>query len=1051
MRYIEVGFKCKRLRENEMALPSRLKKILSKLFVHSDQAKWGQQDWGRYKTQNIERNLEKVIKGLLSYVKLPKSNSDEDLVRWGNSQKNNPIAIDFFSQSKNMDFIVEFLEKQTNIVLSPVALNKANLPKKVIQDIRSRFSLAREEIYKSVTSYFTNAEKYSDIPEGTEKGTEKGRIVKVPAGDSEVNKILKMTGQQFKLYLSQKVGGCSLEDIQKIKQRHISQKQKVLQTQKDKDLLELENAVKRFNNLPEILTSLLSIQSNKAMRIRMQNLLGGIIPKETLNVNETEILKELIRNRAIAKNAKNLLGKLSPTEDVYNAEHLRKAEDILKVMRDPLRTGNASAIYDIAKNRISPKERSRLIKSLKKLNIYAGYALDMAIKVGYIPRMKKVQDGFIESENKKILAEFVGDEKMLKAALASSTVMRKYERLGFKPDKFFKSGYGLGVVRSWKNEIVGLLNDSEKSLLNTFMAKDKKRQGLSPKSSHEERFAQKKAIHKSMIAHLESVRGTLEADIEKRFGEGLRERMGDKAFNTLISATISDYYDSAFKSYIQGYLYKKEELSSQRKRTNYDMRTVNLRNISTFSKTAYRLGVVTIHDLHNGIIQELRDAKNSGRTKGPRSSLIEWAFEIQKYTGVKLERNMEVIREITDFLNDNSEELGIYSNRIDEETKHLGDRQDHDHKIDNQKLSDSRARVKKIETDMDRKKDREEKKMLYNIMQQVKSGSPRIQSILRIMEPGQRKKTLIENPVLREIFRQINNINKSRGLDSTKRAVWVFEHPSAGKGGQKDLFWTRDKKGNKILPPTEDENLKGSKNSQGFGKWVKTKDASSLAAENDWMQKFFMREFRHEGNRRIKGSGEYKKAMKIAKQTMYSERYNELQGLFTRQDGKFELPRNSGLNQHLQQEAIKNVQFKENRSLNEERLDNMSDQISRGFGIARVSAGWKAEGRNTAYIEQMALGGASLATMVERAQTIEQMDEVRQYISDIIPMRHLKGVEALNGNPEYTVKNESENEPPERVKGLGAFMDFHETRINAETQTREAAARLNEKEGLNKL
>lgn len=1019
-----------------MALNSRLKTVVDKLLRSNATEK------NPYKHSDISAGRDKVLAELKSVIGSPANKSKDSVIRWGERQS--PGLLESLHNEKGIEDLKAYIEAKA------VELFQTEYWKTVKEDtkvFRLEIQAARLQIYSALDSYAAQARNYFDMSIGQAATNITSKNITTTAiGPSLIG---SMSGIELGNYIS-KALGLTAEKIANIARKYSTGQPKISRATRDADQKIISSFFAKFESLPDEIKNYLMVSNSKKVK-EILLLGGGKSKNDRLDQREQDVLSVIIKNRNILKDAKSFVKTREPKNEISKPSDYRSARDILQIIGPLLRKGDSKNVVDFVVNKIAKGDRKSLLREVKKLNVYAGYALDMAIKVGYIPRMKKIQDGFVNSENKKILAEFVGDEGMLKKALAEPSVMRKYERLGFKPDKFFKSGYGLGIVRSWKNEIVGLLNDSEKSLLNTFLEKDKKRQGLPPKSSHEERFKQKKAIHKSMIAHLESVRKTLEANIENRFGKGLRERMGDKAFTTLISATISDYYDSAFKSYIQGYLYKKEELNNQRKRTNYDMRTVNLRNISTFSKTAYRLGVVTIHDLHNGIIQELKDAKNSGRTKGPRSSLIEWAFEIQNYTGVKLERNMEVIREITEFLNEHSEELGIYSNRIDEETKHLGDRQDHDHKIANQKLTDSRTRIKKIETDMDRKKDREEKKMLYNIMQLVKSGSPRIQSILRIMEPGQRKKTLIENPVLREIFRQINNINKTRGLDSTKRAVWVFEHPSAGKGGQKDLFWTRDKKGNKILPPTEDEKLKGSKDSQGFGKWVKTKDAYSLAAENDWMQKFFMREFRHEGNRRIKGSEEYKKAMRIAKQTMYSERYNELQGLFTRQDGKFELPRNSGLNQHLQQEAMKNIQFKENRSMNEERLDNMSEQISRGFGIARVSAGWKAEGRNTAYIEQMALGGASLATMVERAQTIEQMDEVRQYISDIIPMRHLKGVEALNGNPEYTVKNESENEPTEKVKGLGAFMEFHETRINTETQTREAAARLNEKEGLNKL
>lgn len=1017
MRYIEVGFKCKRSREIKMALPSRLKKILSELFVHADQAKWGQQDWGRYKTQNIERNLEKVIKGLLSYVKLPKSNSDEDLVRWGNSQKNNPIAIDFFSQSKNMDLIVEYLEKQTNIVLSPVALNKANLPQKVIQDIRSRFSLARGEIYKSVTSYFTNAEKYSDIPEGTETG----RRVKVPAGDSEVNKILKMTGQQFKLYLSQKIGGCSLEDIQKIKQRHISQKQKVSQSQKDEDLLELGSAVKRFNNLPEILTSLLSLQSNKAMRIRLQKLTGKK-PKETLNVNETEILKELIKNRAVAKNAKNLLGKLSPTESVYNAEHLRKAEDILEAMRPALKKGDASAILDIAKNKISPKEKKSLIRSLKKLNIYAGFALESAINVGAITNMKKVQEGFKELENKEKLADFVNDEALLKKALDEPALMTQYKKIGFNPQKFYASNRGRRILRLWKIKIIGLLNDSESSLLKQFYQNDKAQRETKFDSS-KDRAKLRKEIAARMVTHLDRIRKDLTDDIKTRYGKSLEKELGSEVFKTLIANTISDYYTSAYKSYIQGYMYHKE--TNQK---SFDIMSSNLQNISTFSKTAIRLKIKTVGDLQNAIESELASNKRRGRVDRSRGSVIEWAFQIQDFTGVMRDRNLLIYEEVVGILNSNEKELAIWSSRVDEQVRDLSDQEDHKQKTDKQTLIDSRTGHRKPDPDLAIRKKNEEKRMLSSIMAQMKSGSPRIRSILNIMEPGQRKKTLIENPLLREVFRYINNLNRNSGLLEGKKAIEIFENPAKK---DLDVILGRDKHKKKL----------DAKDSKEFEK--KYKKANPLEEENAAVRKLFMKEFKDEGWRRIRKTEEYKKAKRMATKTMYSERYNELQGLFTRQDDKFDLTRNSALNQHIAMETEKGIRFQEGSVMANEQT--MAGHIAQGLLYHKISAGWKTEGANMEYIERMSLGGASLPTMVEKAQTADEMDQIRNYISGIIPLGNLRSIEKMNGDPEYATTINAAGVTTNRVFGLNAFIDYHQTRIN------ESAARLNEKEGLNKL
>ena len=1000
-----------------MALPSRLKKILSELFVHADQAKWGQQDWGRYKTQNIERNLEKVIKGLLSYVKLPKSNSDEDLVRWGNSQKNNPLAIDFFSQSKNMDLIVEYLEKQTSIVLSPVALNRANLPQKVIQDIRSRFSLARGEIYKSVASYFTNAEKYSDIPEGTETG----RRVKVPTGDSEVHKILKMTGQQFKLYLSQKISGCSLEEIQKIKQRHISQKQKVSQTQKDEDLLELGNAVKRFNNLPEILTSLLSLQSNKAMRIRLQKLTGKK-PKETLNVNETEILKELIKNRAIAKNAKTLLGKLSPIESVYNASHLRKAEDILEAMRPALKKGDASAILDIAKNKISPKEKKSLIKSLKKLNIYAGFALESAMNDGGVSNMKKVQEGFKELENKEKLADFVNNEALLKKALDEPKIMAEYKKIGFNPQKFYASNRGRGILRMWRTQIVGFLNDSESSLLKSFFKKDKRRREL-PFDKNKDRAKLKKRVAKEMAIHLNGVRENLVKDIKTRYGMTLQDALGSVVFNSLINSTISVYYDSAYKSYIQGYMYHKEITQS-----SYDIMSSNLQNISTFSKTAIRLKIKTVDDLRVAIESELESNKRRGRVDRSRSSVIEWAFQIQAFTGVMRDRNLLIYEKVVGILNNNEQELAIWSSRVDEELRTLGDQEDHKQKTDKQNLIDSRTGYKKTDPDLAIRKKNEEKRMLSSIMAQMKSRSPRIRSILNIMEPGQRKKTLIENPLLREIFRYINNLNRNSGLVSGKRAIELFENPAKK---DLDVILGRDKHKKKLDAEDSKELEK------------KYKKVNPLEDENSAVRKLFMKEFKDEGWRRIRKSEEYKKAKRMATKTMYSERYNELQGLFTRQDDKFDLTRNSALNQHIAMETERSIKFQEGSVMDNEQT--MAGHIAHGFLYHKISQGWKTEGANMEYIERMSLGGASLPTMVEKAQTAEEMDQIRNYISGIIPLGNLRSVEKMNGNPEYATTINAAGVTTNRVFGLNAFMDYHQTRID------ESTARLNEKEGLNKL
>ena len=203
-----------------------------------------------------------------------------------------------------------------------------------------------------------------------------------------------------------------------------------------------------------------------------------------------------------------------------------------------------------------------------------------------------------------------------------------------------------------------------------------------------------------------------------------------------------------------------------------------------------------------------------------------------------------------------------------------------------------------------------------------------------------------------------------------------------------------------------------------------------------------------EGWKRIRKTTEYKKAKKMATKTMYSERYNELQGLFTRQDNKFDLTRNSALNQHMgmetkEMEAERNLKFQEGSVMGNEQT--MAGHIAHGLVYHKISQGWKTEGGNMEYIERMSLGGASLPTMVEKAQTAEEMDQIRNYISGIIPLRNLRSVEKLNGNPEYATTINDAGVTTSRVFGLNAFMDYHQTRID------ESTARLNEKEGLNKL
>lgn len=955
-----------------MALNSRLKTVVDKLLRTDVTEK------NVYKKSDIAAGVAKVLAELKSILGSPANDSKASMIAWG--EKQSPGMLESLNNEEALEKLKDYMdEKASEFFRQDYWQNRS---KEAVNIFQKELVKARVEIYTTLDIYAGHASNYSKETIG-KSGAGVVRSTRAVATKTLLTNT--MSGQELKNYISGMLG-ISATKIATLQQKYLPGQPKVSNATKNEDQKVLNAILAKFESLPEELKSYLLLKTDKKIASVLL-LAGGKKKGDRLDPNEKEILSTLAANRVLLLGVKWLAGKVEPKNETYDASRFRYAKDILETIDPFIRKGNYKGITDMVASRMpkTKKGSAKLLKDLKGLNIYAGILVDCALKRGSVSSIiRSAQEGFVGLENEKELRTFTSNSSEVIKSLSNTSLMDRMKKIGFEPKTFFKTRQGIDILRSFRTDMVDLLSGSERSLLKTFRDRPRiKEYEAKPFDPNKSKRNMERKIRRALAAHVQRERVNLDKEISNRYGRELKEILGKKDFSQLIDTTISHYYDSAHRSYILGFLGDSEEKNARR----FDISTANLQNISTFANTARKFKIKTLKDFEDKFDEELKDIRNKTIRPGSKDSVIEWAYSIQNFTGVKRSRNQLVVNAIDEILNapENHTYLEIYV-RLNEETKHMGDTENHEDKTKKQDQIDKRGPGRNKEIDIHRRSRNEEKRRIREVDKIMRSKSPSIDAIRKVLDVGKRSKALVENPVLREMFREINNINLRKGFT---------------------------------------EELK--------------KQTTTIEIENENLQKLFMKEFDKAGWRRIKKDKEYREAKKAASTSMYSERYTELQGLFQRQDGKFDSTRNSALTQHIHHEELKKAAFTE--SLGKDEQGNMADQVARGIGIAREeaadrardirnSAGYgNAEG-STPYMTRMSAGNATLATMIEQAQTQEDLDEVRTFISGVIPMRQLKNIEKLNGNPSYATKLDGEGNTTEKVYGLQSFIGFHEQRLN---------------------
>lgn len=183
----------------------------------------------------------------------------------------------------------------------------------------------------------------------------------------------------------------------------------------------------------------------------------------------------------------------------------------------------------------------------------------------------------------------------------------------------------------------------------------------------------------------------------------------------------------------------------------------------------------------------------------------------------------------------------------------------------------------------------------------------------------------------------------------------------------------------------------------------------------------YTRRLRFQIGKRINALPEMKEARRSASITKYMNRYMELQNMFTRQDDISRDPRNSALNQER------------------DRLKAQTDPLNAEYDS------FVQMGRRGDFIAMR--GRASIPTLIQEATTLDQLNEIRAHINDVIPLKYFKTSEFLNANDfkGYVIKQDPITGADVTVPTLMEFMDFHALRIDKNATTRD---RIQEKEGI---
>jgi len=952
-----------------------------------------------FDASSIDRMRQNAVKLIARSIGVPKSENVGDLMRWAEGLKKRKDGIfAFLNNPKELKNLEIQLVKEKDLLFRRsffTDLKDVGGPEayKEIALLEKLMNSAIENVLQSYSKYFSLVQQYGEIP--LTQRIKEGRERKF--GKTYEN-WFSMGKKQLSDFLMSQIGAPPDKVIASMQKGYGSGAYASDTERVKKDSQDLKKVLDNAESLKGALQFLLRSSNKAELSSRIGDILVSLPPggKPKLAVNELIDIFDKARRRLVQ--VQNLQEEVEfLKESSTRSFTLRSAESVASVMGDLLRGGREKDIVHLVRLKVAAKKRGQIARDLYKISPVLGKTFLSAIQTGKIESFGFLQKAYAREEDLKLVRDFKSDPMEVALAVVNGSKMNRMIKKGFDPQQYFGSSNGRKSLKYLREVIIeGLLSGKHTLSKKIIEGKElhrirKEYKKMTLSTGKENKSWLKQQIGRLMYLQLEKEKGSIQKILLNRYGKVVQNALG-KNFDRLVEGTISLYYKASVRSNVQMYVMDTEE-----RKLKYDISLADMSVNFLFKKGMKRLGIKTLDELDSKMHEELRQMATRGSRFSQALKFASWISSLEGQTRLD---NLDAIRFVENLLNKYDTQIASYVKGADPEA-HMSDLEYIRKLVQGEAKGPTEKkrrehRGSRREIDADKKRRTDEIKMFRLTLDLAKERSPEIYRMLKLQESTLAKEGREFNKPLAAAQRAIYQTLKMMGP-----------------------MTSRDKDGKITQVPMT---------------------GSFLDKENKNLQKRLMGMIRYESKRIVGSTSDYRVAKKFAKLQMYSERYQDLRRLFQDQFSPTDPSRNSGLYQEMMREEEKRLRFQEGDSFSN--IDTAEKMLRSGAEMG----GKKIE--SYSYISKSVY--MTLPQMVERANSIEELEEVERYVGEIIPPGMLKYIEKMEQGPGYVLRKSLDAEENKilrkgqeldsarvdqmleepKTSHFSDFMSFHKERIN---------------------
>ena len=995
-----------------------------------------------------------TIRRLIRMIGDPDSYSNKkDIIKWGDKfKKKNESLYEWLSNPKSIEELKKVLKDQEQDIYRHPYFQELIDQGKVawVKTLQDAFKKATNSVVGALERRAAGLQSYNDIPQNVKQSL---------SPPKNYTTVLKPYFELGSLGLQKK--------IIKLLKAPTDEKLKNFKAGADTDSkkikmeMQLSNILKNIELLPLPLQQVIQATSDSEMLGTLRVLFNDYSEKRAAGstLNEMYIALKPLRGR-VEEVYKEHAWVNQELKNIDKPHHIRNPQYLITKMEELVRTKDSKGLIALVNKYVNNKNVNKMTQGLNEISPALAQIFFFARTNPSQLKLGARVGLYTQERNKEAMDSFKADTSQITDAILNPAKLKILESKGFNLQKFLRENklnratkllYDLqaNVLTSLmedKNSLLSKLRDSEE-LKDWFRSKG-------PKLLKMDRL-DREALIKGTVLHiskglLNDSKDALAANVRVYYGNAIQNALGDSFYEGFISKTVNTYYSNSVMSYLRATIVREIIFEYQGEKKSVLLAGVNpsemgfkgmggtFRRIQKLRVPGSAASTVkTVSDLELALGAELKNLKNNNGF-GSRivSNLI---LDISETTGRYYLENKLLIDKIKDIANSHETDIDLYVTSRKNGMRTRGGSGD----------------THPTETQHDRIKSHEEHVVIDKAFASYPSWHPlrikkdkfikdnkgfegSIQDFEKLWLQYCKKENIDLKRVARKGFEAKN---KPDDTDSSatkrKREFDPLRQKREDEAKQKrltlDLLKQNNPRLERLIRSAKSTRAKtGIEQDPALRAVLKNLYDQSVAAglSGDALNKTVERQYKKFLSsysaivyETVGKDPEFKKAARMAKIQSLANRYDEMKGMFTLQgelgDSKRTKTRTNSIVSEMNQEAERKEKGLDGPGMGINPLVGQYDEA--------VARSGRKGGNTEGYIFKHSY--SSIPYMIEQAKTPEELTEVRNFINDIIPMKHLRSVERITA-PEYTVYDESdETKKPLKFNSLTTFMSHHEERI----------------------